>query len=82
MPEHGHLSDTMHQNAAMRVLSTSASHLFSKRSLVGAVGIEFAVNLTSPTDSVVLAPNIPAKTQLNGLVLWPRCGQISRARSP
>ncbi len=43
--------------------------------MVGAVGIEFAVHLTSPADSVALLPTVPLKTELETGVLWPRCGQ-------
>jgi hypothetical protein len=50
------------------------------RSLVGAVGIEFAENLTSPTDSIaVLSPGLP-KTLLVDRVMWPKCGHFPRAR--
>ena len=41
-----------------------------------AVGIEFAVNLISPADSVALLPTACPKTHLGGWVLWPRCGQL------
>jgi hypothetical protein len=48
--------------------------------LVGAVGIEFAVHLISPADSVVLVSSLRPRIQLVGLVLWPRCGQLPMAR--
>ena len=51
----------------------------SGRWLVGAVGIEFAVNPISPVDSIALAPLLPLEMQLRSRVLWPRCGQLSRA---
>lgn len=47
-----------------------------KKMLVGAVGIEFAVNLISPADSVALVPSLPPKMQLRDRVLWPRCGHF------
>ena len=45
-----------------------------------AVGIEFAVNPTSPADSVALVSPDSPKMQLSDRVLWPRCGHIARAR--
>ena len=48
--------------------------------LVGAVGIEIAVYLTSPADSVALAPLSPLEMQLRSLVLWPRCGHFQTLR--
>jgi len=50
--------------------------------LVGAVGIEFSVNPISPADSVAFALFAPPKMQLDDRVLWPRCGQLPKARSP
>jgi len=44
------------------------------------VGIEFAVHLISPADSIALVSSLPPKMQLGGRVLWPRCGQLPRAR--
>jgi hypothetical protein len=44
------------------------------------VGIEFAVHLISPADSIALVSSLPPKMQLRGRVLWPRCGQLPRAR--
>jgi hypothetical protein len=52
----------------------------SKKLLVGAVGIEFAVNPTSPADSIALLSPGLLKTQLVERVLWPRCGHFPRAR--
>jgi hypothetical protein len=40
--EHGHFTDTLHQNAAMASLAISVSSLLTMRKLVGAVGIELA----------------------------------------
>jgi hypothetical protein len=48
--------------------------------MVGAVGIEFAVHLISPADSVALVSSLPLKMHLGGQVLWPRCGQLPGAR--
>ena len=45
MREHGNFTETMHQNAAMTLLGNSATHLFSRRKLVGAVAIELFVAL-------------------------------------
>ena len=56
-----------------------AISLISYRSvgwLVGAVGIEFAVHLISPADSIALVSRLPPKMQLGGRVLWPRCGLL------
>ena len=44
------------------------------------MGIEFAVHLISPADSIALVSSLPPKMQLGGRVLWPRCGQLPRAR--
>jgi hypothetical protein len=69
-------------NAAFCCLVLFASPIGCMRKLVGAVGIEFSVNLISPADSVAFALSIPPKIQPNGLVLWSRCGQIPSARGP
>jgi hypothetical protein len=53
----------------------------SGRWLVGAVGVEFAVNSISPADSVALSPFVLPKMQLSDGVLWPRCGHFSRIGS-
>ena len=41
------------------------------------MGIEFAVKLISPVDSVALVPPLSPTIRLIDRVLWPRCGQIS-----
>src|SRR6266849_1018887 len=51
-----------------------------RKFLVGAVGIEFAVHLISPADSIALVSSLPPKMQLVGRVLWPRCGLLPRPR--
>jgi hypothetical protein len=44
------------------------------------MGIEFAVNPISPADSHALVSPDPPNMLLTERVLWPRCGQIARAR--
>ena len=44
--------------------------------MVGAVGIEFAVNSLSPADSITLAPLLPLEMQLADGILCPRCAQV------
>ena len=46
--EHGHFTDTLHQNAAMALSIVSASLLFVTRKLVGAVGIEKSITFKKP----------------------------------
>ncbi len=57
-----------------------ANHKRIRKMLVGAVGIEFAVNPISPADSVTLAPLLPLAMQLVSRILWPRCGQLHKPR--
>src|SRR6267378_7580081 len=46
------------------------------RKRVGVVGIEFAVHLISPADSVALVRRLPLEMQLRGRILWSRCGHF------
>jgi hypothetical protein len=54
---------------------TSPQSLLNITVLV-AVGIEFAVNLTSPACSDALLPTQHPKTPTEGRVLWPKCGRF------
>jgi hypothetical protein len=81
--KHGQNTDNLHQNAAMTLLGTAASYLFSMRKLVGAVGIEPINFNLSPNDSIGLSSLIPQKwpykapildrnwTEARDLDLWP-----------
>ena len=44
--------------------------------MVGAVGVETAVNLISPADSVHLVSFLTPKYSSKASVLWSRCGQL------
>ena len=57
MGEHGHFTDTLHQNAAMASLAISVSSLLTMRKLVGAVGIEF-VSLLSKSQRMWTLPTV------------------------